>query len=93
MNSSPRRQDLQVVLEAALAANIGLLLRTNDPTKLRMALYAARREAGRLEFDQLQFRLSPFEGEPGLVVCKVGAGGASRPGPPINDLFAEEPPA
>ena len=90
--SPPRRQDLQVVLEAALAADIGLLLRTNDPTKLRMALYAARREAGRPEFDQLQFRLSPFEGEPGLVVCKVGAG-ARGPSAPFDDLFAEEPPA
>lgn len=69
-------RELQLLLEAAGRAHIGLLIRTNNPEALRQRLYAARAASGAPEWAGLQFRISPFpEGQ--LVICKAGASSAA----------------
>ena len=67
--------DLAGFLFAALAEPRGLLLRTGDPHRARMALYAARRAMAEPRLAELQLRL--WDGLDGdLVVVKASALGA-----------------
>lgn len=50
------KTDFKLLLYAALAAPIGLVLRTSDPERARQALYASRRAAQDPDLDILQIR-------------------------------------
>ena len=68
------------LLYLALGEPLGVLLRTSDYEKARMALYAARTAAMDPALDCLQFRRSPFpDGD--LVIAK-GLPPAQRGRPP-----------
>lgn len=57
------------LLYRAIGEPIGLLLRTNEPAKLRERLYAARYSANDPDLAQLQFRLCELGGG-NLLICK-----------------------
>jgi hypothetical protein len=51
------------ILYAALGAELGIVLRTNNPVKARATLYTARRTLGDTELANLQIRVSPNDSE------------------------------
>lgn len=56
------------ILQMALQQPMGLLLKSNDPTRARARLYAAQRQIP--EASDLQFRASPWPDEGNLLVVK-----------------------
>jgi hypothetical protein len=53
----------RAILYAAASAEIGIVVRTNDPVRARLALYKVRRELGDTELAKLQIRVSPTDSE------------------------------
>jgi hypothetical protein len=51
------------VLNAAASAELGLVIRTNDPVRARTALYSARLKIADTELQGLQIRVSPNDPE------------------------------
>jgi hypothetical protein len=62
------------LLLQAQAEPIGLLLSTNNPAAARQLFYRARVALGIPDLQNLQIRLSHFEGGE-LVICRTGASG------------------
>jgi hypothetical protein len=66
---NPAKAKVRDILYAAMAEPIGLLVMTNEPTRLKALFYSVRRECQDQELDILQLRTSPFpEGQ--FVICK-----------------------
>jgi hypothetical protein len=57
----PSAQEMQcyAVLQAALESDIGIAVRTNNPTKARQAIYNFRKELGDTIYEDIQIRVSP----------------------------------
>lgn len=68
----PSPQDIQchTILRAATSAELGLVLRTNDPYRARASLYKARKDIGDIELAALQIRTSPDDPEHELWIIK-----------------------
>lgn len=58
------------ILYQALAAKIGVVVNTNDATRAKQKLYAARRKAEDPSLDELEIRVSPFKPETQLFVLR-----------------------
>ena len=63
------------ILYAAISAEFGLVIKTNNPYKARASLYKTRRAIGDTELAKLQIRVSPnnSEGEIWLLRQDVAA--------------------
>ena len=59
------------LLYEALAADIGIVVETSDPDRLRQRLYAERKKS--LEFDQLSFVISPMNSKDLWILNKGGS--------------------
>lgn len=59
------------LLYEALAADIGIVVETSDPERLRQRLYAERKKS--LEFDQLSFVISPMNSKDLWILNKGGS--------------------
>lgn len=73
--------EYQTILYQALNQPFGLVLRTNDPQRLRQRFYSARAQAQDPQLDGIQILLGRFEEDPQLVaLVKVNptAGNASK---------------
>lgn len=60
---------LQSMLYSALAAEFGLIVRTDDPKRARQRLYEARAACGDPSLARLQFRFSP-ENSDFIIIAK-----------------------
>lgn len=69
-------------LYQALAAPIGIVLRSNDPERARAACYSARAKAGDPALAALEIRLSPRAPKAELFLVKKGASGTFGEAPP-----------
>jgi hypothetical protein len=77
--TAPRpRPEFLALLDAAMGSRIGLLLRTNDPARLRQSIHKARQLSGDPQYALLQIRTSPFEGGQ-IVVVKGGVRAVAGP--------------
>lgn len=70
---SPLEIQCSTILYAAISAEFGLVIKTNNPYKARASLYKVRRDLGDTELAALQIRVSPndSEGEIWLLRQKV----------------------
>lgn len=68
MSSKSDHERLVAVLEAARCEPIGLVLVTNDSTRARAALYRARTVENNPAYNDLQFRMWPYE-DGDLIIC------------------------
>lgn len=75
-----------LLLHLALDEPLGLVLRTNDPVRMRQALYAARAASGDPRLTVLQVRMSPVPD--GQLVIVRGQSPLGRPVPDVElDAF------
>jgi hypothetical protein len=58
------------ILYAAKDAELGLIIKTNNPYKARASLYKARRDLGDVELAKLQIRVSPDDSEGELWILR-----------------------
>jgi len=56
----------------ALASDLGIVIKTNDPEALRQQLYKSRREAGDPNLDNLSVRISPTMPREEVWIVKNG---------------------
>jgi hypothetical protein len=68
----PTAQEVQclTVLYGAATAELGLVVRTNDPVKARAALYHARNAVGDAELKDLTIRVSPDDTEGAIWIIR-----------------------
>jgi len=60
---TPTTDQCLSVMQTAAASAIGIVVQTNNPTKLRQTLYRFRKEWADPEFANLQVRASPDDSE------------------------------
>jgi hypothetical protein len=94
--SSTKSSLLLPFLYQALAAPIGIVLRSNDVERARAACYSARAKAGDAALTLLEIRLNPRAPKEEIMIVKKGASGqlaeGSRPAnaPTLRDLGLED---
>jgi hypothetical protein len=76
MALSPVELQCSVILNAAISATFGLVVRTNDPYKARAMLYRVRKELGDTELAGLHIRVSPDDTEGSLWVIRRNSAAA-----------------
>lgn len=59
MSASVLRNQCAEILSQALATEIGLVVRTNDTERAKLAFYKFRKELGETEFRRIQIKFSP----------------------------------
>lgn len=88
MSNSPL--PLIELLHRALAEPLGIIVSTNDPERLRVRLYAARREAMNPDFEGLSFLPSRVKPTTELWICKKdpGEGNPEAPASTVKEPTA-----
>lgn len=68
----PTPQEVQclAVLQAAASAQIGIVLRTDNPTRTRQVIYNFRRTWGAPEFADIHIRASPIDPDGALWLLR-----------------------
>lgn len=80
---TPQETQCLAVLQAAASAQIGIVLRTNNPARTRQALYNFRRIWASPDFAEIHIRASPADPEGELWLLRTNA--AADPGTILVD--------